>query len=127
MRDARTRRAWAAVVAWLVFQVTLTSLPGSALPHWPGWRIDWVAHFCLYLGLGALVARAACADGWPTARLVPAWAAIALFGVLDELHEIPIPGRGAELGDWLMDLAGAAVGLAAMTFLLRTRWARLLA
>jgi VanZ family protein len=119
---ARARRAWTAVVLWLVFQLTLTSLPGQSLPPWPGWRIDWVAHFCLYFGLGALVARALLLGGRPARVLPLAWLAIVVFGVLDELHEKLIPGRGAELGDLVMDGAGAAFGLAVATLLARSRW-----
>jgi len=118
----RARRAWLVVTGWLVFQLTLTSLPGGTLPPMPGWRVDWLAHFCLYFGLGALAGRALLIAGRPRRWLVRAWAAIAIIGMLDELHQKLIPGRGADAVDLIMDLAGSACGLAAYTLLARTRW-----
>ena len=117
------RRAWWAVGGWLLFQLTLTTLPGSTLPEMPGFRADWVAHFCLYFGLGFLIARAARLSGWSAARLAAVWVAIAVFGVLDEFHEELIPGRGAEVMDWVMDATGSWTGLVAGYVLMRTRWA----
>jgi len=38
---------------------------------------------------------------------------VALFGLSDEWHQAFVPGREANLGDWLADLLGAALGLAA--------------
>ena len=118
------RRAWRVVVVWLVFQLTLTTLPGKALPPMPGFRIDWVAHFCMYFGLGFLMARAAHRSGWSATRVALVWVAIAVFGVLDEFHEELIPGRGAELMDWAMDASGSWVGLVTGYVLMRTRWAQ---
>ena len=33
-----------------------------------------------------------------------------LNGALDELHQSLVPGRSAELGDWLADAVGVALG-----------------
>jgi VanZ family protein len=118
-----SRRAWAVVVLWLAFQLSLTSIPGEMLPPLPGFRIDWVAHFCMYFGLAFLIARAWRASGWRAALLAGAWLALLALGALDEWHETFIPGRGAEWVDWLMDGSGAAAGLAAGTFMLRITWA----
>lgn len=121
------RRAWQSVVVWLLFQLTLTSLPGALLPPLGGFRIDWVAHFCLYFGLGFLVARAGVMAQWSALRLALTWIAIAVFGVVDEFHEQFIPGRGAELMDWIMDATGSWLGLVIGYVAMRARWtARLL-
>ena len=117
------RRAWRAVGVWLLFQLTLTTIPGDVLPPLTGFRIDWVAHFCLYFGLGLLIARAALQSGWSATRLATMWVAIAVFGVLDEFHEELIPGRGAELMDWIMDATGSWTGLVTGYLLMRVRWA----
>lgn len=111
------------MVAWLAFQLTLTSLPGDALPPLPGFRIDWVAHFGMYAGLGFLVSRAARGERRGARWRLMIWLALAGVGVLDELHEELIPGRGAEWMDLLMDVAGAGTGLALQPLLMRTRWA----
>lgn len=43
-----------------------------------------------------------------------------LIGVLDELHQIWLPGRFPDLGDWLADIIG--VGLAIGLLYFRKRW-----
>ena len=112
------------MIAWLVFQLTLTSLPESVLPAGPSWRIDWLAHFCMYFGLGWLVARAGMRRGWTPMTLALVWAGIAVFGVLDELHEaLFIPGRAAEVMDWAMDASGSWCGLFLAYYLKGKRWA----
>jgi VanZ family protein len=118
------RRAWGVVVLWLAFQLSLTSLPGSMLPavSWT-FRIDWLAHFCMYFGLGFLLARVWQLAGRRAVLLVGVWVAIGALGAFDEWHETFIPGRGAELMDWLMDMSGSAAGLVAGTLLMRQQWA----
>ena len=123
MAPLPARRAWWAVGAWAAFQLTLTTLPGDVLPSLPGWRLDWVAHLGLYAGLGLLVARAAGRSGWPLRQLWLVWVALAAWGALDEQHQRLVPGRDAELGDWIMDSTGAALGLALATLAMRTRLA----
>jgi VanZ family protein len=104
----------------LAFQVTLTSIPGPDLPPLPGDWFDKVAHGGLYLGLGGLVARAGLVEGWGRRGWLAAWAAIACLGGLDEAHQLLVPGRSAEFFDWVSDIAGSGVGLAAG----RTFWRR---
>ena len=125
MVERNDRRAWVAVLVWLALQLTLTSLPGDMLPASPSFpvRIDRVAHFCLYFGLAVLVTRAWLAEGRAAESLVFVWLALGLLGVADELHQLFVPGREAELGDWIMDLVGGGCGFMAGTFILRTRWA----
>lgn len=122
MNGESARRAWVAVAVWLAFQLTLTTLPGSLLPPMPAFRVDRVVHFGLYAVLGALVARGALLSAWPPRRVAAAWAVMVVLGVLDELHQRLIPGRGGEVLDALMDSAGAAVGLVSGALIMRTRW-----
>lgn len=110
MTDER-RDAWIAVGLWLVLQLTLTSLPGKDIPIDLPHPIDWVGHFGMYLGLGSLIARAASVKGWPGRRLLWVAAALSLLGALDELHQLFIPGRDCELGDWIVDTLGGGFGL----------------
>ena len=115
------QRAWWVVAAWAVFQLALTSLPGAALPQLPVTFLDKVAHFGLYGVLGALVARAATLSGWPRRRLVAAWLVVIAGGVLDELHQLFMPGRECSALDWLMDATGAAAGLWLGTLMMKSR------
>lgn len=119
-----SNRGWVAVALWLALQVTLTSLPGKAIPVALPHPLDWAGHFGLYGGLGALVARAAALRGWPLRRLVWAGVLLSAWGALDELHQLFIPDRSAEVGDWLADTVGASLGLLLGTQVMRSRWAR---
>jgi VanZ family protein len=119
-----SRRGWVAVALWLALQVTLTSLPGKAIPVGLPHPLDWVGHACLYGGLGALVARAAVLRGWPLRRLVWVGVLLSAWAALDELHQLFIPGRDAEVGDWASDTLGASLGLYAGTRMMASRLAR---
>jgi len=120
----RLGNGWAAVVVWIAIQLTLTSLPGAAIPISVNHPLDWVAHCCLYGGLGVLVARAASFNGWPSKRLIVTALIISLGGALDELHQYFIPGRDMEFGDWVFDTIGAIMGLAVGAWMMRSRFAK---
>jgi VanZ family protein len=71
-----------------------------------------LAHFVVYAVLGFLLGQALC--GWPTdfRRLVFALALAAALGGAIELIQGPLPYRDAQLADFIVDVAGAAAGLA---------------
>ena len=125
------RRRWVWVLAWLVFQLLLTSLPGRMLPDLDSsLPIDKVAHVGMYGMLGLLLVRATLTDTaqsagplGPLGRLLLLAAAISSLGAVDELHQLFIPGRAAEVGDWLADTIGGVCGLATGFLLMKTRWA----
>jgi VanZ family protein len=69
------------------------------------------AHFFVYLILGILVMNALSRSG--KNRLAAAkWAVLICVGyaITDEIHQIFVPGRGAQVKDVLIDSAGAVVG-----------------
>jgi len=115
---------WAAVVVWIAIQLTLTSLPGAAIPVSINHPFDWVGHFSLYAGLGALLARVAALNGWRRRSLFIAAALISLGAALDELHQLFIPGRDAEFFDWVADTLGAIAGLTVGIRLMHSRLQR---
>jgi VanZ family protein len=118
----KTSGGWAAVAVWIAIQLTLTSLPGAAIPVSINHPLDWVGHCCLYGGLGALVARVASLHGWPRRHLFIAAALISVGAALDELHQLFIPGRDAEFFDWLSDTAGAVAGLSVGMRVMKSRF-----
>jgi VanZ family protein len=94
---------------WLAL-CTGTHIPQNALPAGTG--NDKLLHFAAYFGLALLL----CATS-ATQRVIN-WRVLAVlyllllgYGVLDELLQIPVPGRYAELNDWIADALGAAVGI----------------
>ena len=122
--NRRLGGGWAAVAVWLAIQLTLTSLPGAAIPVSVPHPIDWAGHFCLYAGLGGLIARVGSFSEWPRRKLLIAAVLISVGAALDELHQLFIPGRDAEALDWLSDTLGAAVGLTAGFQLMKSRFAK---
>lgn len=100
------------MIGWASVILALTSWPSppEVASLIPG--TDKVVHFAIYAVLGALVARALLPPVALRARL-NAVTAMVIFGFVDELHQLLIPGRAAGLGDWTADAIGAATGLLA--------------
>lgn len=94
---------WAAAVWMIGGMQTTPAVPG-------GLGLDKVAHFLMYGMLGFLLARGWTAVRWRGAWLLPAAIAL-LLGVADELRQQSVPGRSAEVADWLADFTGAATGV----------------
>lgn len=97
----------AVAVAALIF--ALSSLPITAPAVLPAGS-DLVVHAGLYAALAAALARAWRRRGWAPSPL-PAVVAL-LYGVTDELHQMLVPGRSADLRDLAADAAGASAGWA---------------
>jgi VanZ family protein len=98
------------VVGWASLILVMTSWPAppTIVPQVSG--LDKVGHFGVYAILGYLVSRALPSPAaWP-ARL-NALTAMAVFGFVDELHQLLIPGREASVWDWSADFVGATSGL----------------
>jgi VanZ family protein len=42
-----------------------------------------------------------------------------IYGALDEIHQLYVPGRSAEVLDWTADAIGASLGVLLVTFLIK--------
>jgi VanZ family protein len=107
-----SRRAWLwpLLVAVLIFGVSSRStVPEPGIPN-----LDKVAHFSVYGLLGTLLVRTRAGGRWAPFL---AFAGASLYGVTDEVHQSFVPGRSAEVADWVADTAGAALAI-----VLYTRW-----
>jgi VanZ family protein len=102
---------WAPVVAYMSLVFTLSAMSS---PPSPVHVSDKVEHFVFYGGL-ALVALRATAGGRVAGvsgrALVLAWAIATVYGATDEFHQWFVPGRSAEVADWLADTLGAATAM----------------
>ncbi len=109
-------------VLWGVLLFTLTSWPKpptvpilSAIPNF-----DKVVHFGLYAVEAFFLYQAvrwAGRGGFSLARVVIITAVMALWGTVDEIHQLWIPGRSTEVGDAVADTTGGAVGALAASLL----------
>ena len=94
------------------------------LDELPGGVSDKTAHFWSYFVLGVLVLRGTSRATWRGVTIgaaVLAWIICAAFGACDEWHQFYVPGREADVVDWLADTSGAAAGAAVVWALARAR------
>lgn len=95
-------------VYWLsmFFGTHIPQVPQSLAQHG-----DKLLHFGAYCGLAILLLTWRISRQSVTLRkLVLFWFMIAAYGIFDEVTQ-PLVNRDAEVGDWLADITGAAVGL----------------
>jgi VanZ family protein len=104
-------RRWIPTVLWAVVILVLTSVPTPAGPG-GGLGLDKAVHLVLYAILGWLAIRAASRGSFRARTAAVTLAAIALFAVVDELHQVFIPWRTGDISDWVADLTGGAIGIA---------------
>lgn len=93
-------------VSWVVLIFLLSSqsdLPGpDTLPEWL--PVDKIGHFGMFAVLAALLYL----SGLQAALAV---LATGVYGALDEVHQLFVPGRTAHAADWLADVLGGATGV----------------
>jgi VanZ family protein len=109
---------YAAVIFALSHQSNpLPFLPEEIFLH------DKLLHAAEYAVLGGLLAPALQLAGLrPLRALVAAVLLASLFGATDEFHQWFVPGRNADVADWMADTLGAALGALAATIALRRPW-----
>ncbi len=94
----------------------------SHVPEFPSGFTDKDGHGLLYAGLAILVLRACSGARWDGVTLRAAIVAIlfaAFYGITDEFHQWFVPGRTADVYDWMADTLGAAVAVAALWLVAR--------
>lgn len=105
----RNLLAFAPAIVWAVVVWTIGGLEQT--PSVPtGLGLDKLAHFTMYGILGFLLARGWIASGWRGAWLLPIAVALVL-GMADERRQRSLPGRSADVMDWIADVSGASVGV----------------
>lgn len=111
----------AATVLYCIFLFILSSdstPPRLDLP-WEIASLDKAVHAVLYAVLAAIVSVGMRRSGKP----VTPWAQcfipilfVAAYGVTDEVHQLFVPNRTFDIGDWLADVSGAALVQAWLCF-----------
>lgn len=107
---------WAALIFWLS-SMSVTPEP-EAVRGFPGWSQE--AHFTLYLVLGALLFRAIAMPSSMVQLSMPMVIG-ALYAASDEVHQFFVPGRQADLFDFIVDVAGLAAGVLVAFYCLTAR------
>jgi len=117
------RAAWAFVPALayaaIIFALSAQSDPLPFLPP-EIFLQDKLLHAAEYAVLGGLLVPALRAVGLrPRVALLAAMVIASAFGASDEFHQSFVPGRSADVADWVADTLGAAVGALVATAALR--------
>lgn len=104
---------WAPVVVYMaaIFYVSAQSSPPA-----PGGVPDYVLHAIEYFGLAVVVFRAVAGrlgSAVTATRLQRTLAITLAYAISDEVHQLFVPYRTADVRDVLADIAGAAIGLCA--------------
>jgi VanZ like protein len=104
---------WGPVLGYCALIFLVSAQSDLSLPALAGSESDKVAHILEYGVLGILWARAVKAS-WPHWTFLLVLASISLFaglyGVMDEWHQLYVPGRFADWHDALADLCGGTLG-----------------
>ena len=108
------------VIYWLLL-ILATSLPAADLPNIG--TIDKVNHFVAYFGLTVLLSLSFLFQIkyeilYKKAFKI-AFIIVILYGAIDEIHQLFIPGRMADIFDWLSDTGGALIGVFLVLLLVR--------
>jgi VanZ family protein len=98
---------WAALIS------VASSIPGDSIPDLPILSQDKIIHFGMYLLLAWLVFRAFHNQSrYPGLRRRAGLATlgvIAVYGMVDEFHQLFVPGRSGDIHDWISDMLGGCV------------------
>lgn len=101
-------------IGYMVFIFIMSSIPRLSLPDVGVRWEDKIAHLVEYLVLAFLLARAFYYQNWKslTIRDAVRWAVVVaiVYGATDEFHQYFVPGRFADVTDWVADSLGAFLG-----------------
>jgi VanZ family protein len=102
---------WLAAFAWAGGIFTLSTHKGDDLPKVEIPHLDKIVHFSLFAIQAALlyIALRRTTRMRPTLASLTAFAAAALYGGTDEIHQLFTPGRSPDIQDWAADSLGAGL------------------
>jgi VanZ family protein len=109
------------IVYWITLFV-LTTIPTDAIPHFFSSQ-DKFEHLIAYFVLGIFLNFALhFQTKSSTIKLnsfVFSIVFIMVYGILDEAHQLFIPGRQADVLDWLFDTIGGSIGVILISIFLK--------
>ena len=94
-----------------------THLPMATTPANDPYSLDKLEHIGAFAVLAILLCSLGAAFGFGLRTLcIGAFLVVALYGMFDEASQALVSHRKADVVDWLADMIGAAVGIAAFWF-----------
>ncbi len=107
------KKSYLPAIVWAVLILAVSSIPGLSTPGLGFPMADKIVHFAEYFILGYLTARAISSFNKEPLKIF--WMSSAItsgYGILDELHQLLIPGRTAEGLDMIADILGSILAAA---------------
>lgn len=96
---------------WVLIFI-LTTLPSSKMPNV---KInDKIEHLLAYFGLSVLLGLSLFTQNkskiLKKSYYLFSIVFVALYGAMDEIHQLFVPGRSCDINDWIADISGAIIG-----------------
>lgn len=114
------------IIHWITIFI-LTSLPSDQLPSVE--ISDKINHFLAFFVLGFFLnLTLKYQNKFPSYKesaLILSLIIASLYGLMDELHQLLVPGRSAEVLDWVADFIGAFTGNFLAEFIYRKFYTQL--
>lgn len=106
----RFHKGWLIVaIVWAFLLTAASQVPGSAFPNYSFLSYDKLLHLSAYIPLGYFVGQALLLPY--AARVVITILFVAIFGVVDEVHQSFVPGRYSSVYDFYADVIGGTIGV----------------
>ena len=101
------------LVYWIILFI-LTSIPVDQVPKFFGTQ-DKIEHFAAYFLLSILLCLTLHFQRknlqLSSRALLITFLIVIFYGVIDELHQLFVPGRSGDILDWLADSIGGGLGI----------------
>jgi len=114
LNEHKTKFVYAPLILYWVILLLATSLPTDFLPEKPFDFFDKDEHFTAYGILGFLFALSLHFQSriklFAEKYFISTIIICGTYGLLDEIHQLFIPGRYCDLADWLADMVGILCG-----------------
>lgn len=104
---------YASLIIYWIILFSATSIPADSVPTTG--VSDKIEHFLAYFILTILLASTLFFQNKFTFikkhYLLSTLIIASVYGIVDELHQLLVPGRSCELLDWLSDVGGVMLGI----------------
>ena len=108
------------IIYWIILLIA-TSLPGKDMPDLP--VSDKIEHFSAYCILTIFLTFTVLLQNkyniLKKHAFIFTWVLVAIYGALDELHQLFIPGRDCDILDWTADASAALFGVLLVFFIVK--------
>jgi VanZ family protein len=112
-------------IVWALVIFTASSFPAAKLPRFVFKINDKLIHVSIFLVFGLFVYRAlelkVRRGSFELRRALLTVSAVAAYGILDELHQIFVPGRTPDIWDVAADTVGGILSALILYFVYRGR------